>query len=393
MRQSDICAIIDLNVPDAALKPLTRYRPVGTLPFAGRYRLIDFPLSDIANAGIRDVGLYMPASSRSVQDHIRSGSTWNLDAIVGGIFTFPYVAAKNYDEPRNRQRYYDDYLSFLKKSNTRFTVVISGRSIENVNLEEVLQFHIGSHHDLTTLYKRQAATTAQPDEEVLALNADGDVVQITTAQALQTQHAATTLPMAMGIYMLRTNLLIELLQTASLQKEFIRLPAILKAAVTAYHANAYEYTGFYAHINTIQRYYDANMAILDETNYQALLYSQRHIFTKNKNEVPTFFATTADVNNSVLGTGGQIYGQVNESVIFRHVTIAEDAKVDHAIVMQGSTIGAGTQLRYVILDKGVTVGAHLVLAGTPEQPLVFGKNAIITESKRTTLIKKGVADQ
>lgn len=393
MRQSNICAIVDLNVPDDALKPLTKQRPVGTLPFAGRYRLLDFALSDIANAGIRDVGLYMPASSRSVQDHIRSGSTWNLDTIVGGIFTFPYVATKNYDDSKNRQRYYDDYLSFLKRSNTRFTVVISGRNIENINLDEVLRFHMASHHDMTVLYKRQGISEVQAGEEVLDLTPTGDVIQITEAQRLIDQHDGPTLPMAMGVYMLRTDLLIELLQTASSQEDFVRLPAILRTAVSTYHVNAYEYTGFYAHINTIKRYYDANMAILNEVNYQALLYSERHVFTKNKNEVPTFFASVSDVNNSLLGTGSQIYGQINESVIFRHVQVALEAQINRSIIMQGSKIGAGSKLSHVILDKGVEVGPNLELIGTPEHPLVFGKNEIITESKQSELVEREVEDQ
>lgn len=389
MRQSEICAIIDLNVPSKALEPLTRFRPIGTLPFAGRYRLIDFPLSDIANAGIRDVGMYMPASSRSVQDHVRSGSTWNLDTITGGIFTFPYVANKNYNNPVNRQRYYDDYLTFLKKSNTRFTAVICARNIENINLREVLQFHMEGNNPITTLYKRQSIDAVQADEAALKIAVSGDVTAILPASGLQPEPKTQTLPMAMGVYMLRTSLLIELLQNVSEQEDFKRLPVILKDAVETYNANAYEYTGFYANINSIQRYFEANMAMLDEANYQALLYSQRHIFTKNKNEVPTFFADTSEVNNSLLGTGGWIEGKVNESIIFRRSTISLGAQVDHSILMQGVKVGENSQLSYVILDKGVIVGPNLILKGTPKEPLVFGKNVEITENKT---VEKEVLD-
>ncbi|MFD1672440.1 glucose-1-phosphate adenylyltransferase subunit GlgD [Agrilactobacillus yilanensis] len=383
MRQSDICAIIDLNVPSEALEPLTQYRPIGTLPFAGRYRLIDFPLSDIANAGIRDVGMYMPASSRSVQDHVRSGSTWNLDTITGGIFTFPYVATKNYNNPLNRQRYYDDYLTFLKKSNTRFTVIISARNIENINLQEVLQFHLEGNAPITTLYKRQLASGTTPDEDALKISAAGEVSNIVTAGDLTPDAKTHTLPMAMGVYMLRTSLLIEMVQNASEQEDFIRLPKILEEAVSVYNANAYEYTGFYANINSIKRYFDANMAMLEEANYQALLYSQRHIFTKNKNEVPTFFSDASEVNNSLLGTGGWIEGKVNESVIFRRSRIAKGAEIDHSVLMQGCKVGENTKLRYVILDKGVVVGPNLTLEGTPEEPLVYSKNAIVETDAKT----------
>ena len=89
MRKGDLAAIIDLNEPDDQIQPLTAARPIGTLPFAGRYRLIDFPLSSLDHANVRSMAIFLPKSGRSVTDHIRSGSTWNMDQITGGIFTYP----------------------------------------------------------------------------------------------------------------------------------------------------------------------------------------------------------------------------------------------------------------------------------------------------------------
>ncbi|KRM31077.1 ADP-glucose pyrophosphorylase [Agrilactobacillus composti DSM 18527 = JCM 14202] len=387
MRQNNVSAIIDLNEPSDALLPLTQFRPVGTLPFAGRYRLIDFPLSAISNAGIRDVGMFMPRSARSVQDHVRSGDAWNLDSIRGGIFTFPYVANKDYSDPANRRRYFDDYLTFLRKSDSSYTIVIGARNVDNINVQEVQQFHVEGNNPITVLYKRQLPDKVNANEEALNISDAGDVTTIMKASEITPDPVNHMVPMHMGVYFLRTSLLIDLLQNASQREEFIRLPEILHEALEVYNANGYEYTGFYANINTIKRYFDANMAMLDEANYQALLFSQREIYTKNLNEIPTFFSKGSDVNTSLLGTGCRIEGQANHSVIFRRVIIDRSAKVENSIIMQGSKIGPGSKLNYVILDKGVVIGPHLTIEGTPEKPIIFEKNMSVL---RASDIKKGV---
>ncbi len=178
----------------------------------------------------------------------------------------------------------------------------------------------------------------------------------------------------MDIYLIGTIDLIDLLTDASEAPTFKRLPQIMREAVLQNNANAFEYTGFLAKLNTIKRYFDANMSMLEDQNYQALLYSANSIETKNKNEIPTFFSTESHVANSLLGTGDFIEGEVNHSILFRNVHIHRDALVDHSIVMQGTKIGTGSSVKYAILDKGVIIGPNLALEGTPEEPLVFAKN-------------------
>lgn len=387
MRQNRFCAILDLNERYQALMPLTQFRPVGTLPFAGRYRLVDFPLSSVSNAGIRDVGMYLPKSGRSVQDHIRSGASWNMDTITGGIFYFPYIEDKDYEDPTNQARYYDDYLTFLRNSDSLFTVVMGAKNVENINLQEVLQFHLEGNRPLTVLYKRQDPSQVKDFEDTLNISEAGDVTAILKAEQITPDPVNHQLPMDMGVYLLRTSFLVELIQNTAQRNGMVRLYDILHEAVEMYNANAYEYTGFYANINSMQRYFDTNMAMLEEQNYQALLYSQRHIFTKNKNEIPTFFAKSSEVSTSLLGTGCRIEGRVDHSVLFRSATVNRGAVVDQSIIMQGAKVGPQSHLKYVILDKGVVIGSGLNIEGTPEAPLVFAKNSSVLHEAD---IQKGV---
>lgn len=387
MKQNKISTIIDLSSQYEALSPLTDQRTVGSLPFGGRYRLIDFPLSAVANAGIKEVGIILPPSDRSLQDHIRSGKPWNLDSITGGIFTYPFLEGEDSKDPSKQQQYYQDLLTFLKKSGSTFTLLTSAHSVSNLNIDELLNYHIGNNNPITTVYKRQETKYVSPDEEVLNISENSDVTAIMNVETLMKGPHEDVLPMFMDVEMLRTNLLIELIQNAAKQSEFKPLASIIREAVEVYNANAYEYTGFYANINTTKRYFDTNMAMVHEEDSQALFFSSRPIYTRNKNEIPTFFSKASEVKGSLLGTGGRIEGRVKNSIVFRRSVVNRYATVDHSILMQESKVGRGTTLKYVILDKNVVIGANLKIEGTPEKPIIFPKG---TSVFRKEDIAKGV---
>ncbi|WEV57084.1 glucose-1-phosphate adenylyltransferase subunit GlgD [Ligilactobacillus acidipiscis] len=386
MKQNKICTIIDLSSQYEALSPLTKQRTVGSLPFGGRYRLIDFPLSAISNAGIKEVGIFSPPSDRSLQDHIRSGKPWDLDSITGGVFTYPFIEEDSKDKNKQWQ-YYQDLLTFLKKSGSTFTLLTSAHSVSNLNIAELLSYHIVNNNPITTVYKRQEVKYVSPNEEALNISENSDVTAIMDVETLMKGPHEDVLPMFMNIAMLRTSLLIELIQNAAKQSEFKSLPSIMREAVEVYNANAYEYTGFYANINTVKRYFDTNMAMVHEEDSQALFFSSHPIYTRNKNEIPTFFSKASEVKSSLLGTGGRIEGRVENSIVFRRSVVNRYASVDHSILMQESKVGRGTTLKYVILDKNVVIGANLKIEGTPEKPIVFPKG---TSVFRKEDIAKGV---
>ncbi|MCI1890902.1 glucose-1-phosphate adenylyltransferase subunit GlgD [Schleiferilactobacillus perolens] len=379
MRESEMCAVIDLNEPSQDLAPLTNERPVGTMPFAGRYRLVDFPLSAISNAGIRTAGIFLPRSSRSVEDHIRSGQAWDLDTITGGVFSFPYVATRDYSDPVNIHRYYDNYLTFLIKSKSRYVFITGARNVSNLDVNALLQFHQASPNPISAVYRSVPTTMADPDQEGFVLGEDNEVIGFAPSHELPERTSDHTKPISMQMYLTRTDYLIELLSRVQNSGEFTRLPQLLHEEIVSAQANAFEYTGYCATIHDIQSYYQANMDMLNEENFHALLFSQRAIFTKNKNEAPTYFAPEADVLGSLLGTGGQIEGQVRHSVLFRNVTVEDGAHVADSIVMQSSHIGKNAMLSCVIMDKGCIVGPNVKLQGTSSAPIVLAKGTTILD--------------
>jgi glucose-1-phosphate adenylyltransferase len=376
MKRGSVSAIINLVEPWEALEPLTTSRPVGTLPFGGRYRLMDFPLSSVINAGIQNVMVTAPRSGRSVADHLRSGRDWNLDTIRGGLFTYPYNDLKLVSPEKKAtliHHYYDNTILFLKRSHSEYSVVMSTRNVGNIDLKALIRYHEERDNPVTTVYKSVDPQTLAPANTILQLTDKGMATAVVPAGKAKLKAATKKAAKNMDIYLMSTVDLIDILQEANRRGDLISLEELMKQAVIQHNANAFEYTGFYANIHDLASYYAANMAILDEDNFRALFYSSRRIYTKVKNEIPTFFAQGSQFRASLCGTGGYIEGQVDHSVIFRNVLINRGSQIKDAVIMQGTRIGAGTKVEHVVIDKNVVIGPNLVLKGRPDQPLVISK--------------------
>ncbi|WP_334330510.1 glucose-1-phosphate adenylyltransferase subunit GlgD [Companilactobacillus sp. HBUAS59699] len=386
MKQNSVSAIVNLVEPWEKLAPLTLNRPVGTIPFGGRYRLLDFPLSSITNAGIKNVMIASPRSGRSVSDHIRSGNDWNLDTVRGGLFNFPYNDLSLLDSEKKKaliHHYYDNAILFLKCSNSEYTVVMGTRNICNIDLKALLRYHQERDNRVTTVYKSVMADEIKPTNTVLQLTDNG--------MATSVVQASKTIPSSEGklakdlnIYLMSTVDLIDILNEANNRGDLISLERLMKRAVIQHNANAFEYTGFFANIHDISSYYKASMSILNEDNFRALFYSQRRIYTKVKNEIPTFFANSSQVKGTLCGTGGYIEGKIDNSVIFRNVFINRNSSIKDSVIMQGTRIGAGTTIENAVIDKNVVIGPNLELKGTPEKPLVIGKEKRIFRQAEVT---------
>ncbi|WP_125762153.1 glucose-1-phosphate adenylyltransferase subunit GlgD [Companilactobacillus hulinensis] len=388
MKHNTVSAIINLVEPWESLEPLTTERPVGTLPFGGRYRLIDFPLSSIANAGIRNVMITSPRSGRSVSDHLRSGNDWNLDTIRGGLFNFPYNDL-SLVSPEKRDNlihhYYDNTILFLKRSNSEYSVIMGTRNICNIDLSALLRYHQERDNPVTTVYKSIEADDIEPDTTVLQVTDNGMATAIVPASNTNVSPTDNgKLAKSLNIYLMSTVDLIDILKEANMRGDLISLERLMLQAVIQHNANAFEYTGFYANIHDIKSYYDASMSVLSEDNFRALFYSQRRIYTKVKNEIPTFFAKSSQVKGSLCGTGGYIEGKIDHSVIFRNVFINRNTEIADSVIMQGTRIGAGTTIENAVIDKNVVIGPNLKLKGTPDNPLVIGKGKRIFRQTEVT---------
>lgn len=387
MKKNKISAILNLKEDDLKLLPLTEKRSVASLPFACRYRLIDFPFTSLHNAQIDSAAFFMSGSGRSLHDHIRSGASWGLDSSIGGGL-FPYTEmaireAVEMEKVDQLNSFYHDQIHYVTRSKSEYVVMMGSKMLSNIDIQALLRYHQEKEADVTIVYKNmiQSNCNGSEDETYLLFESQTTdrVTNLVSFDKLEPDSNKVLLNMNIAI--MTSKKFIELATRAGKGKLKSETMLLYKDYLTEMNVVGYEYTGYLKNVNSIQSYFDANMDMLNEKNYNALLTRGNSIITKVKNGAPTFYSKNAKVKNSQFASDCLIEGEVENSLIFRKVTIAEGAKIDHSIVMQGSQIGKGSSLEYVILDKGVKIGEGVHLKGTADNIKVIKKNTVVEPEK------------
>lgn len=381
-------AILNLVESRDQLEPLTRRRPVASLPFACRYRLIDFPFSSLSNAEARSAALFISGSGRSLYDHIRSGITWGLDNPVGGgVFTHSQIDLKASREENNQRamdNYYYDHENYLKRSKADYTIITGSRVVSNIQIHPMRNYHIQKRSDITVAYKKIARNEVKEDTSYSAYKFDPDNgVTIREIVPLKDIPYDET-PVAFGLDFLiaRTEVVLDYLNELRKRNMLVSVENLLDLAIqrdtTA--INGYEYTGYMKPIEDIKSYFEANMDMLNEDHFNALFYREAPVLTKSKNSAPTYYGKDSVVENSLLANDSEIYGTVKNSLVSRKSFLCQDSEINHSILLQESYVDEGAYLNYVILDKRVHVEKGARLEGTPEKPLVVPKEARVLSS-------------
>lgn len=350
------------------LSELTRHRAFAAVPFAGRYRLIDFALSNLVNSGISRVGVATSYKYKSLMDHLGTGSSWDLDRRHQGLHILPpYLASDNYYDEGDDLR---GVLDFLEMTNREYILVAESNNVFSMVYGEMFDFHKEKEADITILYNYDLADDGY--NMVLDINDEDKVNEIfynPPRNEIKTN--------SLGVVLLKKDLLEEMVSVA-ISKGLPRLTIdlILKAA-TDLNVFAFEYHGTALRINTVNSYFSASMDLLDHETNSDIFWSDYPVYTKVKDEAPVFVKGDVDVSNSVISDGSAINGGVKDSVVFRSVTVGEGSEIEKSILGQGSTIGKNVKLSHVILDKDCVISDGTELKGDPEYPVLIGKGAVI----------------
>lgn len=382
-----LCAVINLDESEPQLMPLTKRRAVAALPFGSRYRLIDFPLSSLYSAEVTSVALFVRGSARALLDHVRSGYPWGMESTVGGgLFIHSGAEIKEaleLLEPGQISSYYQDQIDFVEHSKKGYVVVMGSKMLCNIDLKSVLRSHIESESDITVVYKNVPREFCSPDSIDTCLTfkteRENKVADLLPARELPKEE--TKIAIGMGIAIMSVEKFIELTREAANNRIKGDINVLIRHSLKENTVDGYEYTGYLKNIENISSYYQANMDLLEEDNYNALFYRSQPVITKVKNGAPTYYSKEADISNSQFASDCVIDGTVEDSIIFRKVVIEKTAIVKHSLIMQGCSIAHDVELDYVILDKGVKIGPGVKLKGTKENPTVITKNREITVEK------------
>lgn len=368
-----MCALVgNLHRYDDLL-PLTANRPLSTLPFDGKYRLLDFNLSSIANANIKSLFMvFNEGETQSVFDHIGGGKEWSLDGIQNRFFIYIYQDFIRLAD--NNSSYYDLVIDYLKKSKSEYAVYMGSKILVNIDLRALLHIHQAYDNDMTVVYKRVPKNLLYKEDIVINLGEDNLIDKTSLVKNTEIQDVAN---LCADIFIIKTEKLIEILLEKQSENILGNVESFLRERISK-STYAYEYTGYLNNIYDIQSYYQANMDMLDTQKFTSLLYSSQKVYTKMKNEVPTYYSETSIVNNSQFATGCMIEGQIEDSIIGRGTDIAEGAKVTGSLIFPSNIIKSNAEVSYAILDKNIVVEEGVKIIGTPEKPIVVKKGTHVT---------------
>ena len=375
MKIDKYSAILGNTVGFHDMSTLTNNRPVASLPFGGKYRLIDFPLSSLANAGVRSIfGIFQQDNISSVFDHIRSGREWGLSTLLSHYYLGIYNT--RVESSTVGKEYYQQLLTYLKRSGSNQTVSINCDVLINIDLNQVFHLHNTTKSPITVVYKKL------PKKDISGVNAILDVDEtdhVLSHHLFDENSNQDFYNMSTDIFVVDTPWLIERLEEEAKKENPEKLRYVLRDLAAESGAFAYEYTGYLANIHSVESYYQANKDMLDLHKFYSLFTPNQKIYTKVKNEEPTYYASSSKVAKSQFASGSIIEGEVVNSVLSRNVRVHEDSFVKDSLLFTRVVIGKGAQVEYAILDKGVEVAEGVVIRGTAEHPVVVKKGEKVTE--------------
>jgi glucose-1-phosphate adenylyltransferase len=357
------------------LKELSLERSIAAVPYGGKYRAIDFVLSNLVNSGIVNVGVITQYNFRSLVDHLGSGKEWDLDRKNEGLFIFPpYLSEVGTGWYKGTADAMYNNLTYLSRSDDDYVVISQGYAIYNMDYSPMIDEHIRTGADITLACHSLTdfSVTEQRLLGMVEIDENGRITDL-----LEKPLNPKSEFCSMGVYVIRRTVLIELLQDCAAHGHTEFVNDLLIKNVNTMNFHAYRFGGYWRPLSTIQLFYRSNMELLDPKVRAELLMDRRRIFTKVKDETPAKYNEEADVRNSIVADGCIIEGTVENSILFRGVKIMKGAVVKDSIIMQGSSVCENVSLNHTILDKGVVVTKGKQLQGDKEWPLIVGKNVTV----------------
>ena len=370
----DLHGIIFAYRSDPMLRELTHHRNTCSVPFGGRYRVIDFTLSNLVNAGVNDVGLIADDHYQSLLDHIGSGKDWDLSRKRGGLRILPPFSYADRHGVEGKYRGRMDALAgvrdYLENIRQDYVVLAGGDLIANLPLADVFQQHLASEADITAVCTKQFSG-APASCTYLTVGGGNRVTDVAI-------HPTTPVGYeSLEIYILSKKLLLSLVDHCLSHKIASFGDGVLLSMVNTLKIVPYLFEGFSARLHSVPAYFQANAALLNPAVRADLFTMERPIKTKDRSDPSTYYAPGARSVNSLVADGCVIDGEVENSILFRGVKVEKGARISNCILMQGTVIKAGAVVNYVIADKNVTVGDGRMLMGTDTYPLAISKYSVV----------------
>lgn len=374
-----VAGLIFANIHDNTIPELTRTRSMASVPFGGRYRLIDFMLSNMVNSGITKAGVIANNNYESLLDHLGTGKDWDLARRSGGIKILP-PRITSFDGhstgiSSSRLEAILGAANFIHRCKEDYLVMADCDVICNIDLTPVIEAHAKSGADITFITKTADLTGVTSAEKIVVIDSDKDG-KVTDFSEKKTFGGVTRF--YTNIMIVTRSYLTSIIENSVAHGYTRFLHDILSRSIGQADYRIYEYDGFYANINSMETYFSCSMQLLDTGVREGLFGDKNHpVLTKVRNSAPTRYCEGAKVTNSVIADGCMIEGRVENSILFRGVHVGKDAVVKNAILLQDTYVCPGATLNCVITDKNVMVKNGRNLSGHESMPFFIGKSITV----------------
>ena len=363
-----VIGLINLYEDESRLIPVTRHRPLAALPYAGRYRLIDFALSNLVNAGVHTVGVLVRDKYRSLIDHLRSGKEWDLARKRDGLYILPPSHVPGEACQGDLENFLFN-LDYIYAASEDFVIICGSQTVCNLPLEQAFQYHLSVGADITLIGRDW------PDGGSGVCLSTTDDGRVTGVCDLSESKPYDIQPL--GFYILSKSLMAELVRRYTKNQTCDFFVNGVMDNLDTLKVYAFRFSGYAARIETAADYYRHQMELLSPAVWQELFFRYGNIYTKVKDEAPAKYLASASVKNSIVANGCVVAGTVENSILFRSVVIEPGAVVRNSILIQNVRIAANAQLSHVLSDKDVRVSAGRCLAGAASEPLILEKGVMM----------------
>ncbi len=353
MIENKVVAMLLAGGQGSRLKTLTKKIAKPAVPFGGKYRIIDFALSNATNSGISDIGILTQYKPFLLNSHIGIGSSWDYDRNVGGLRILPPFTSED------GGRWYTgtanaifENIDFIDELDPEYVLILSGDHIYKMNYNNLLKAHKEKNADVT-IAVMEVPWEEAPRFGIVNVDKENKIVEFEEKPEKPKNNMAS-----MGIYMFNWKELREYLikdyENKKSEHDFGKniLPQMLDEGKSMH---AWSFKGYWKDVGTVRSYWEANMDLLDENNTLDLYDRNWRIYTRNRNLPPQYIARGANVNNSLINEGCHIRGELNNSILFSEIEVEEGAKINNSVILSNCKIKAGAELNNTVLLEDITI--------------------------------------
>ncbi len=365
--------LIFSNIGEKEVFEVSKNRTIASTPIGGRYRLIDFHLSNMVNSGISNIGIMTKTNYLSLMDHLGSGKEWDLARKHGGLVILPPYGASS-EGYSTRLGALKQIVKFIENSRDEYVVLTDCYNVNNIDYTKIFEFHKKKNADITCVYRHcHKEENYIGRSNIFTLDADDRVVNMEIIE-----NPGEVRNTFIDICIMKRELLLSLINKAIELNYNSFNNDLLKRHIDSLKIYGYLFEGYFGNLLSMKSFYNINMDLLDN-NIRKQIFNRKNfaIYTKVRDSAPTIYGENAVVKNSLIADGCVIDGVVENSIIFRGTKIAKNAVVKDSILMQDTTIGDGVALTNVVTDKNVTIKNEKELVGTKTEPIYIVKNEVL----------------